>query len=127
MQWLVPPDCPLSVGELEALKLIAYGQAPRDRKIVWAARKRMGGISAPEAVRVLVQAGWLDWTPSHTRRTRKRKVKRKSRPERPIGITPTMRRYLQAFDHFLAGDPTARARMTTALEDMRREARHRSH
>jgi hypothetical protein len=122
---MLPPDCPLSLREFEILQQLAHGARPSlssERSAAWMARKRLGAATNAEAVRIVVERGWLDWTPPPDRRGKRRKWKRKPPRDRGFPVTPAMRAYLRAFDRYLAGDQTARAEMTRQLERMRRDA-----
>jgi hypothetical protein len=127
----VPDGCPLSPAELRQLGAVSRGEqitATETRKAqVQTARRRLGARSTAEAIAIVTRAGWLE-------RRRRARAPRPPPPEADdFPITPAMRAYLGAFDallyaHRLEDDGAtraARALMSTALEQMRGDARRR--
>jgi hypothetical protein len=115
----VPPGCPLTVSEYQTLVGMAYGRRRYSRTLAHTARRRLGVATDAEAVRVLTERGWHQWTPPP-------QLPRAAKGREPFELTPAMRAYLAAFDQYLAGHPSGRERMTMALEVIRAQAARRS-
>lgn len=126
---LLPPDCPLSVTELEIIGMLADGLVYKEialrrgcsattvRSHLNNAYHRLGAVDRAQAVIVCFRAGWLNpqglptFSPPPPA------------PRTPPKITPGERMYLAAFDNWLRDENvTNRAELDFWMRVIRREA-----